>query len=90
MVLNNNEKYLSEDDYFFQDVPEEIEYKTPMVKIIDESDREWYNPFYSCNIPCKEFVNDSIRCLGCNICVMLGCAFMVANCFVPNYRKLDE
>ena len=32
-----------------------------------------------CNTPCKEFFDTSIKCIGCNLCLIFGCLYCIAD-----------
>jgi hypothetical protein len=75
MTQSYDVKYLSDDhDYFFSDLPE-VEYKVSEVKIINKKNFYWV----CCNTPCKEFFDTSIKCIGCNLCLIFGCLYCIAD-----------
>lgn len=75
MTQSYDVKYLSDDhDYFFSDLPE-VEYKVSEVKIINKKNFNWV----CCNSHCKEFFDTSIKCIGCNLCLIFGCLYCIAD-----------
>ena len=75
MTKTYDVKYLSDDhDYFFSDLPE-VEYNVSEVKIVNSKNFNWV----CCNTPCKEFIDTSIKCIGCNLFLIFGCVYCIVD-----------
>lgn len=70
--------FLDDQDYFFRDLPE-VEYKVSKVKIEDTPKQYWM----SMSSPCKDLIDSSVKCIGCNLCIVFGCFFFVIDLALP-------